>query len=82
MKVYTKEETKQWFEEQGLDPERTREMLESMVELYHSNFVTVGKMLSLEDRLNQHINLNNAEMLLLIVRRACFFFPFILQFVT
>lgn len=82
MKVYSKEETRQWFEGHGLDPETTCEMLESMVELYHSNFMAVGKMLPPEDRLTQHIKLNNAEMLLLLVRRACFLLPFVVQFVT
>lgn len=82
MKVYSKEETRQWLDEQGLDPERTRKMLELMAELYHNNFMAVGKMLSTKDRLDRHLDLNTVEQLLLIVRRACFLFPFISQFVT
>jgi hypothetical protein len=82
MKVYSKEETKQWLDEQGLDPERTRKMLELMVKMYHDNFMLVGKMLPVEDRINRHLDLNTAELLLSIVSRACFFFPFVVQFVT
>jgi hypothetical protein len=78
-RIYTPEETRQSMIEQGLDPECIKRIMETTVKLHHENFLAVGKMLTIDERIEKHIDLLQAELLLSIVSRACFIILFFVK---